>query len=477
MVSKARFWFQAGLVFLLAFVTFSPTLKVGFMLDDAFLVPRVQSEWTVASLKSDFTTNVHDDPSTYLYRPVQKMMVRLQYSISGTKPWGYHLLSLLFHAGNAVGVYLVAIALGAAPLAGLVAGAFYAVHPLIVDDLLAGTGGESMAVFFSLFALFGLLQEKRFGLQALGYGCYGLALLSKESAVVLPALLALLLWVSRRPPRSYWRILPLAVLWVPYAMMRAHAVGPLQGLDATLLSKFVSTAFPRISLYAVARVLVPWDLESWPAIPHMSRVWWLYGIGLVALLARLLYKKNRWGLFALGWFLLAFAMRSPAMILGEVVLDKWISFASIGLFIPLGVFFVRALDSSRSMGRSGWGALLVALAWGWGALSVWNIQLRGSDEKNYAWAMRDGFRDFAAYRLSVIYLRTGRAVQAVPLLEELIARDAGNPDYANTRALAYWHSGQKSRAVSSLKTLLQKHPHYAPARENLSRMLPRTLRQ
>src|SRR5882724_1663147 len=178
----------------LAVLIFGSTLRAGFMLDDAFLLPRLKPAWTLANLRSDLTSNVHDDPSTYLYRPLQKMMVRLQHSLSGESPVGYHAVSLFFHVLNSLLVAQMALALGCPPLAAFWAGSFYAVHPLIVDDLLAATGGESMAIFFVLASLL-LLFQPGARTYVLGLAVYVLALLAKESAVMIPFVLALMFYV------------------------------------------------------------------------------------------------------------------------------------------------------------------------------------------------------------------------------------------------------------------------------------------
>jgi tetratricopeptide (TPR) repeat protein len=203
----------------------------------------------------------------------------------------------------------------------------------------------------------------------------------------------------------------------------------------------------------------------------MSSLWPWYAAALFFFVAGLLWHKRRAMVLGVGWFLLGFGMRIPAIILGQAVFDKWISFASIGILSLAAVGITGKLERSRGPFRILWAALVVLLIGGWGMLSVWNIRLRGSDEKNYQWAMRHEFRDFAAYRLSVIYLKTGRSEVAIPYLETMLERDPQNPDVKNTLAMARWHHGERSRAVADLKALLKENADYAPARENLALML------
>jgi hypothetical protein len=453
----------------LALIALGSTLRVGFMLDDAFLLPRLKPAWTAANIQSDFTSNVHDEPTGHLYRPLLKMMIRAQHSLSEENPAGYHAVSLFFHAMNGPLFARLALAVGCSPLCGLVVGSLFAVHPLIVDDLLAATGGESLSIFLILGSLI-LLSRRSRTAYAGGILLYILAVLAKESAVMIPFVLALMFYVTRRPKSDYRRVVPLLLLWIPYGILWAQAISTVQGLTPSLAARFCFMAFPKVTLYSIFRVIFPWGLDSWPHVPALSRLWPVYLVGEGILLAWLIRRQKRWELFYVGWVLLWLAPRVPAIILGNAIFDKWMSLASWGVLLPLSAALSKGMVSENPRAKRVsvmlWGGVLVF----WLGLSQWNVAVRGSDEKNYLWAMRDGPRDFAEFRLGVIYLRTGRAAQAIRYLEDLHRTYPANPDYSNALALAYWHSGRKREGVGLLEALVHQRPDYDAARENLKMM-------
>lgn len=476
MESKRFHGRNALLIFLISFLTFSPTLRVGFMLDDQFLVPRLRSEWTLANLRHDFTSTVHDEPGTYLYRPLQKIMIRAQHHVGCGNAVGYHAVSLVFHAANSVLVYALALCLGAGVLGAAFAGVGYGVHPIIVDDLFAGTGGESMAIFFILAAILSLRRAPEGKSYGIGIVLYGLALFAKESGVVVPCLLGLVFWKERRPLKDYRWIMPLFLLWVPYGLLRAVAVPDIPELSGAPIATFLWRGFPLVAWVALRRIAIPIDMESWPPLPPPSPFWLVYGLLLLGLGVASIRLKSRWIGFALGWLLLNLAPRVPAMLMSRSLFDQWISCASIGVLTAAGAlgdaWGERRFHAFRVAGLF----LAVGTLMGWTGLSSWTIAKRGSDEKNYRWTLRHEFRDFAAHRLSVLLLRSGRAAEALTWLDPLVTRNPENLDYANTLALAEWQSGQPTQAIARLEWILRRRPDYAPAQENLTGMRVRALR-
>ena len=134
------------LVFAVAFVTFLPALKAGFVnwddYDNVVKNPgvhglgRAQLEWMWTG-----TVLGH-------WIPVTWMSFGLNYVLGGLKPWGYHALNMLLHGANAVLFYLIArrlIALarpggaeagpGALSLGATCAALLFAVHPLRVESV------------------------------------------------------------------------------------------------------------------------------------------------------------------------------------------------------------------------------------------------------------------------------------------------------------------------------------------------------
>src|SRR5437764_8972928 len=141
-------------------------------------------------------------PSQYF--PLTYTSFRIERTLWGLKPTGYHWVNILLHSANALLLWRLLAELGV-PGAWLAAGIF-ALHPVQVESIAWIT--ERKNVLMGLFFLLTLLawiefldargKQRRY-LYALALGLYLLALSAKATACTLPAALLLLLWLRKRP--------------------------------------------------------------------------------------------------------------------------------------------------------------------------------------------------------------------------------------------------------------------------------------
>src|SRR3989442_5687044 len=167
-----------------AVVVYLGALWNGFVWDDQVIVlgnPLVQ---TWAGLATAFA-NPYWPPFVggYLYRPLTVLTYVLDWHIGGAA-W-FHAVNLLWHAGVSALVAVLARR-WAGDAAALVAGMLFAVHPVHVEAVANVVGrAELMAAAFTLLAVYAALEADRPVWSAV---CWALGLLSKEVAVVAPAL-------------------------------------------------------------------------------------------------------------------------------------------------------------------------------------------------------------------------------------------------------------------------------------------------
>lgn len=151
-----------------------------------------------------------------VWRPLRTLLFAIDYALFSLSPRGWHLVSLLVHLLNAALVFRLFLRLTApgalppsappdaptAPLAvAAVGAALFAVHPVTVEAVAwISSRGDLAACTFSLVAL---LASTRPGGRATAVVvvCGALALLAKESALSLFALLPLLRWALPRDAR------------------------------------------------------------------------------------------------------------------------------------------------------------------------------------------------------------------------------------------------------------------------------------
>ncbi|HYP40372.1 MAG TPA: glycosyltransferase family 39 protein [Chloroflexia bacterium] len=177
-----------------ALMLFLPSLGGYFLSDDFVLLT-----WTrVASISE--VAEFFDPNTFWFYRPMVKVVYWLGQSIFGLRAAPFHLLSLALHGLNAYFVYrLVARQGGVRWVTGLAAALlflFNAHHAETVSWIAAIGDLMAACCMLSALILFQRYLERHFARPlAASVGLFALGLLSRETAVMLPALLLLSLLV------------------------------------------------------------------------------------------------------------------------------------------------------------------------------------------------------------------------------------------------------------------------------------------
>jgi len=191
---------QWPIVALLVFtaLAYIATLRFGYVYDDVLQIennPRIKS---VDYLPSYFTKQVwaqaQGQPAN-LYRPLFLTWLWLNFEVFGTSPGGWHFTSLLMHLAVVWLVYVLARRLLPSDgISAYVAAGIFALHPAHVEAVTwisGATESLSAAAFLGSFLLYLRAREQDWAAKWLvaSLALYLCAVLTKESAVVLPAVL------------------------------------------------------------------------------------------------------------------------------------------------------------------------------------------------------------------------------------------------------------------------------------------------
>jgi len=407
----------------MAFVAYFPVLRVGFIWDDHVMIennPRL-SDWSAASLKQDFTTDVFNGHGDPYYRPVQTLMNRADYALWGLRPFGYHLTNLLFHSTASLLVASLATLIGMTPMSALLAGCLFAVHPMGVELQLNLSGrSEVMALAFILLGIQLLLRHQR-SFWVLGHFFWLLALFTKESSLVAPALGALVFWLRREPASTYKRLIPFGFYLLPYLGIRHVAVGPMAAdRDVNLWTIYLFKAFPAVILQYVQNILLPWNLHSHRMMPRLNPLWPLLLAAVAAWLWQAYRRHWRGALVGTIWVALVILPKAPAMIYGRFMLDHWAYPAVVPVALGLGWFFAKTWDSARMRALTPWAMAVFPILIGWALMTRLNIELRNTDEKMYRWALHFTTSNPIKYNLAVTLLQQRRPAEAIPYLQDYL---------------------------------------------------------
>ena len=130
------------------------------------------------------------------YRPVRTFTYALNFAVGGVNPFGYHLVNLILHAVNSILIFLLLRSILGRLDASFLGAMFFAVHPVQTASVAYVSGRKDLlAVFFLLLAsLFYVEWRRRRGWRRVVFTGLALflAVLSKEVAVVFPALFVLI---------------------------------------------------------------------------------------------------------------------------------------------------------------------------------------------------------------------------------------------------------------------------------------------
>src|SRR6201987_1279354 len=227
--SRRRVFIFALVLAAVTIFAYRPAWNGGFLWDDDVYITNNELLTAPDGLRRIWFSL--DSPSQYF--PLVYTTFRVEHTLWGLNPTGYHWINLLLHVANALLVWAVLARLKV-PGAWL-AGAIFALHPVQMESVAWITERKNVLMgFFFLLTLLAWIAFFDDGTrrQWIFYGLalifYVLALSAKATACTLPAALFLILWLQKKPItlRRLTQIVPfvllgvgmglLAVLWERY---------------------------------------------------------------------------------------------------------------------------------------------------------------------------------------------------------------------------------------------------------------------
>ncbi len=229
-------WIAVAVVALATFLVHAGTFDAGFVYDDHRFIefnPAIESIQLGRYFSDPVTASNPDGIVPDIYRPLRTLLFAFEYAVFEDAPAGWHVVSVLLHTLNAVLVLLLLHNLLAGGWIAPAAGALlFGVHPVTSESVAwVSSQGDLLAMTFMLS---GLLVMRRAGVGRTvgGVALFALACFSKESALVLPALV-LMHWIVLRAhgeddvpstSETVGRIAALAVAAVAYIVLRSNVV-------------------------------------------------------------------------------------------------------------------------------------------------------------------------------------------------------------------------------------------------------------
>jgi len=377
----------------LASAAWYPTLRLGFIWDDHYTIEANAAlhSWSWNHIRHDFQTGLFNDPQgADFYRPLVALASRVDYSLYGLHAWGYHLSNLIFHVLNSLLVWFLFLRIGFPARVSFLVAAFFAVHPLNVQDMLMVTGRCGLlGLLFSLTTLLLLLRPERWAL-ALSVLTFSMALLAKESAFMTPLLFLAIVFYQRNASLRpvLWRLGLLGLMSIIYLFTRP-AVGAMwpAHVPLTLWMKFMVYAFPKILVSYAKLTLIPILLYSDRLVPSGSH-WLFFTCGVGILGGWLWLRSARWPFFCFCWILAALLPPTAVMVSKSLIHDHWAYPALPGFLLPIAMGIDALWNSSHERWHQVAKGVTVLLLGFWLTMAHLHVAWRGTNESFFRWSAR-----------------------------------------------------------------------------------------
>jgi Tfp pilus assembly protein PilF len=383
------------LLLLLASLPYANTLFSNFVYDDNLQILVNPFVHSFRHLREIFTTTVWSFQGaqgvTNYYRPLMTFDYLICYKLFGPVPFGFHLVNIVWNACVVCLLYFVARRMFRDRTAALVAAGIFALHPIHTESVawVAGVTDLQLATFYLLtfFLYLGLSTEPgetepapQIGRRLAIAGVFVLALLSKEQAITLPALLTVYEHFFRDDREltssrvKISRYLPLWALAALYATIRLFYLGGMAAVRTRpgLTSKeIILSAINLVGQY-LGKLIWPAHLSAFYVFyksSHWTDPGVLYGLGGLLVCSAVflwLWKHARVAAFSLLWMGATLApVLNARWMPASVFAERYLYLPSVGFCWLVGWGVARVLENARvpAIARSA-----VALAVGVAAL-------------------------------------------------------------------------------------------------------------
>ena len=455
------------------------------------------------------------------YQPLSWVTYGLDYLIWRMNPAGYHLTNLILHAANAVFFYFIARQLIALALSNLeqekswhltataaFAALLFSIHPLRVESVAWATERRDvLSGFFYLWTLYcylraafapGLTSRRHWLVAAVVV--YALSLLSKGTAMTLPAILILLDifplrrlqgrisdWFKPQNRRLWLEKLPfvaLACAFAVIALIAQHRSGALTVFRQYDMTFRFAQAFYGLMFY-LWKTIVPAHLSPLYELPSDVAPWvWIFLVSaadVITISLAAFFLRRRWPALMTCWIyyvvlltpVLGFAQSGPQLVADRysyLACLSWALLAAGGLLWIWSPSFFASGDHRRGFltpSIIGVGILSILGFLTWEQIGIWR-DTRTLWEHVIA-ATPDS--SVAHYNLAKTFEMQGKLDQALELYRRAVILRPDNADAHYNLARLLARQGQQEAAIRHYRQALASKPDDADIHNNLGLLL------
>jgi tetratricopeptide (TPR) repeat protein len=436
------------------------------------------------------------------WHPLTWLSYLLDWQIYGNNAGGFHLTNVLFHAANAILLFLLLQQMIGARWGSFVVAALFAVHPLHIESVAwISERKDVLSGFFALLTMIAYVRYVRADKKSsyfLALFFFALGLMSKPMLVTLPFVLLLLdFWPLHRMFGSHdasisnkrigAKLLTLFVEKLPFFVLTILASvatfvaqakgGAVSSLEIVSVGLRISNAFIACVLY-LKKMIWPTGLAIFypyhtpKVLPTLAAAILVIGISAVALVT-----LRRKPILAVGWFWFL-GMLVPVLGIVQVgaqsLADRYTYLPMIGISI-VAVWGISELTRSwpfRNNFLAALSAITIAVCF---LLSRKQLPSWKNSETLWRHAIAvTSDNDLAYYNLGGFFVAQKNYDEAIPLFQEALKI---YPRYAEPHEVLgqiFATKGKIDEALSHYKLAIKYKPNSAPYHKNLGDLLDRT---
>jgi len=245
------------------------------------------------------------------YRPIVTLSLVLDAHIGGLAPWIYHCSNVVVHAIVCWLLFYFLRRLSVAPLTALMACLLFAVHPVVTQAVAWILGrNDTLVVMFLLLTLLAYMNYRESGRWywiLLHWICAGMALSTKETALIFPGMIFIYEIIFFRESWFSRRLVVGACGW-PFLIGGWYIVKQTllagQGAQISVFSFGAIVTNIRVLLEAFGKLFLPLQLSPYPTYSLLPTIAGIVAVVVSVFLVRRSNSENRLRIFAIAFMLL-----------------------------------------------------------------------------------------------------------------------------------------------------------------------------
>ncbi len=353
------------ILFIFTLLLYGNTIQHGFVLDDYSVITEnsvTQKGITaIPEIFTHFYRYGHAEMGDGLYRPLSVIMFAIEWNISPNNPVIHHFVTILFYLLTIQILYLFLrrILRNYSPILPLSIALLFAAHPTHTEVVAnIKSRDELMAFFFSILALYYsliYLDAKKIKSLWISCLCFSLALLSKETAILLVVILpATFYFFSEESWKTYFKpaicfgtIALLFLILRYYVLANNGSSYEIAVLENPLIHLSFTERFPTtisllghylFLLFIPDKLLYDYSFNQIPIVSYTNTNFILSLLIILFLIIYSLYtfKKKNVITYGIIFFILTIALFSNIPLkIGSIFSVRFLYFPSLGFCIAL----------------------------------------------------------------------------------------------------------------------------------------------